>query len=262
MLRSATTFRSFIYSLLLHTAALALFIVSIEFTPETLFPRASETRIVNAVTVDEKQVQAELDRLQEIEKSKARKRQELERKLAEIEKKTAAAEKQRKVEEKRLADLAKKKEQEREEREEELEQQRKLEEDRKRKVQDEMKRAADEKQRKEAEEALKQRMAEEEAEQAAQNQAIINEYARKIKSAISQEFNTTGLPPGLSCLLRIRTIPGGDVVDVRIARSSGNALFDNRAEVATKKASPLPVPDDSRVFETMREINLEFAPEN
>jgi colicin import membrane protein len=56
-------------------------------------------------------------------------------------------------------------------------------------------------------------------------------------------------------------VPGGDVVLAQVVTSSGNSIFDRRAEIAVKKASPLPVPDDSRVFEMMRDINLTFQPQ-
>jgi colicin import membrane protein len=55
-------------------------------------------------------------------------------------------------------------------------------------------------------------------------------------------------------------IPGGDVADARVIKSSGNSVFDSRAEIALKRASPLPVPDNPRIFAKMREIRLTFAP--
>jgi colicin import membrane protein len=57
-------------------------------------------------------------------------------------------------------------------------------------------------------------------------------------------------------------LPGGEVADVRIVQSSGNEIFDRQAEAAVKKASPLPVPADPRLFEKVREINFIFAPED
>ena len=272
---SATTLKSVIYSLLLHVAALILLIVSIEFAPHDVFRQPQPVSIVNAVAVDEKQVQAELDRLQEIERKKAeeekRRQEDLQKKLTEIERKTAEAEKQRKAEEKRLAELAKQKEQEQKQREaeqkklaevkrqkEELEKQQKQEEERKRKEEQEKK-------HQEAEEALKRQLAEEQQRldeaRLRQEQGIVNEFVARIRYAIQQEFNTAGLPSGLSCILEIRMIPGGEVVEARIAKSSGNGIFDRRAEVAVNKAAPLPVPDDPRIFERMRQIRLTFAPD-
>jgi colicin import membrane protein len=55
-------------------------------------------------------------------------------------------------------------------------------------------------------------------------------------------------------------IEGGKVVEATIAKSSGNALFDQRAENAVYLASPLPVPEEIRVFEKMRSIRFTFEP--
>ncbi|MEX2353281.1 MAG: cell envelope integrity protein TolA, partial [Gammaproteobacteria bacterium] len=98
------------------------------------------------------------------------------------------------------------------------------------------------------------------AEQDRQDQTVIGQYVGRIQAAITREFNTAGLPGGMSCVLQIRMIPGGEVVQATIIKSSGSAVFDSRAEIAVKRASPLPVPDDQRVFGKMREIRLTFAP--
>jgi len=98
------------------------------------------------------------------------------------------------------------------------------------------------------------------SEQARRDMSFINQYGERIKRAIRKEFNPIGLPEGLSCVFIIRMIPGGQVVDEHIVKSSGNDIFDRRAETALSKASPLPVPDDPRLFEKMREIRLTFRP--
>jgi TonB family protein len=62
-------------------------------------------------------------------------------------------------------------------------------------------------------------------------------------------------------VLRIRQVPGGEVLNVRILRSSGDPGFDQSAESAVLKASPLPVPSDPRLFNAeFRELDLEFSP--
>ena len=93
---------------------------------------------------------------------------------------------------------------------------------------------------------------------------MINNIASNIKRSIESNFNKVGLPQGIACVLRVRLIPGGEVVDVTIAESSGNDIFDRRAVNATQKASPLPVPDDVATFERLdlREINMTFKPTN
>ena len=65
---------------------------------------------------------------------------------------------------------------------------------------------------------------------------------------------------GLSCVIRITLVPGGEVAGVQIVQSSGNAAFDRQAENAVRKAAPLPVPEDPRLFQQMRSLSIVFAP--
>ncbi|MFB3090163.1 MAG: cell envelope integrity protein TolA, partial [Gammaproteobacteria bacterium] len=106
--------------------------------------------------------------------------------------------------------------------------------------------------------------AEETAKQASKDQELINRISNNIKRSIESKFNKVGLPDDLECELRVRLVPGGDVIDVTIAKSSGHDIFDRRAVNATQKASPLPVPDDVETFERLdlREIKLYFKPTN
>jgi len=280
--------RLVLYSLLLHVLAFGLLFVSLDFAPAPIQPVGGVTEIIDAVAVDTEQVEQEITRLREAEQQRqdeqARQQQELESKRNEIERQTREAEQRRQQEEIRLAELKKQQQEEEQRRREEeqkladtkkkqeelqkqqaeLEAKKKQEEERRR--QEEIAKAEAEKKRQE-EEALKKKQAEEAArvaaaaaEQDKRDQSIISQYGARIQAAITREFNLTGLPSGLSCRLQIRMIPGGDVVDVRVVQSSGNALFDSRAEIAVKRASPLPAPEDPRVFARMREFTITFAP--
>ena len=55
-------------------------------------------------------------------------------------------------------------------------------------------------------------------------------------------------------------IEGGEVIESNIVESSGDATFDQRAEKAVRRASPLPVPTESRLFNKMRSIRITFEP--
>jgi colicin import membrane protein len=259
------TLRAFALSLLLHAVALGLLVVSFDFRRQELVIQPQD--VMQAVSVDSRQVEREIQRLRDIEQEKQqaeRKReQELEAKVRELERKAKAAERQRSEEERRLAEIAEKKERER--REAEAEQKRVAELKRQKEELEAKKKAEEEARRKkEAEEAAKKKAEEErrakEAAQAKADATLINQYAARIRNAIAQQFNTVGLPPGLSCVLFIRMVPGGEVVEARIEKSSGNDVFDRRAEAAVFQASPLPAPEDQRVFEKMRQIRLTFAP--
>ncbi|MGH8474028.1 MAG: cell envelope integrity protein TolA, partial [Gammaproteobacteria bacterium] len=96
-------------------------------------------------------------------------------------------------------------------------------------------------------------------EQAARDRNEIDRFTRLIQSQIESAF--TNPQSGLSCTLLVKMVPGGVVVDAKVIRSSGNVVFDRQAEIAVRKASPLPVPDDPRLFQQMREIEFIFDPQ-
>jgi colicin import membrane protein len=275
--------RSIWYALALHIIAAALLVFSFSFT-EPIKPSHMDISIVNAVTVDKAQVDKELQRLKqeekqrveelqkqtEAEKKKAedlkKQRQEEEKKLLEAQKKKVQEQKLREEEQKKLALLAKEKE--------ELEKQKKLEEEKKAQIEAERKlqeKLAEEKRQKEEEEKKRlaaeaelQKQLDAEAAEAQRQQDLTlqQQIARDIYNKVSRNFNQTGLPEGLACTLRVRLLPGGDVVDVAVTKSSGNDIFDRRALTAVQKASPLPIPDDNAIFErlNLRDVTFTFKP--
>jgi len=270
---------------LIHVAAFGLLVVSLDMGARTLHKPTAE--IVNAVAIDNREVEKELQKLREIDEQKQKKQQQAEEKLKAAEKKLADAEKKRRAEEKQLADARKKKEQEKRQREEEqkkltqlkqqqeeLERQQKIEEDKKRKAEeerqrklaDEKKRQEDEQKRKAQEEALKKQLAEEqqarEAEQARKDQQLLRNIYTELYQRVKNNFNISGLPPGLKCEISVRVIPGGEILNVSINRSSGNDIFDNRALLAVQKASPLPLPADASTLDrlNLRHFIFEFNP--
>ena len=249
--------------------------------------------IVKAVAVDKEQVDKELNRLKEQDNKKIEK--ELKRQK-ELEKKAADARSKRLAEEKKLADITKKKElQEKKRKEEEvrikklekekkeLENKKKIEQEQHKKAEAERKKLETEKkkqleeqkkkdaERKKKEEEEKKRLEREKAmqeqldaelaaEQEQRDQSMLTKYISLIQNDIQNNFNRLGLPEGLSCVILIRMLEGGKVVEASIVKSSGNDLFDRRAETAVYSASPLPVPDEIRLFEKMRNIRFTFEP--
>jgi colicin import membrane protein len=195
---------------------------------------------------EQKKIKEEKLRLKKLKKEKKEleKKQKLEKekkKKAEEEKKKLAAEKKNQEEE------LKKKEAE------------------KKKLAEEKKKADEEKKRKEQKQALQDELdaelaAEQAAEQERQDAKEIDRYTRAIARSIESKFNQLGLEEGLSCVILIRMIEGGKVVEASIVKSSGNELFDKRAETAVYSASPLPAPDEARLFEQMRNIRFTFEP--
>ncbi len=181
--------------------------------------------------------------------------------MAKQQKKKQVAEQKRIAEEKRLKKLAQEKI-ERDKKEAEAK--------RKQQHEAELQKAldAEEKQAQQEEDAQKKRdaakkKADEKAKKAQQDQddqKQISSYEKAIKGSIQSVFNISGLSKDLSCEIYIRILKGGKVAEVAITRSSGNKLFDQRAENAVYAASPLPVPDEARLLQKMSTIEFTFKP--
>ncbi|MEO8018640.1 MAG: cell envelope integrity protein TolA, partial [Pseudomonadota bacterium] len=65
--------------------------------------------------------------------------------------------------------------------------------------------------------------------------------------------------PGISCIVSVTQVPGGEVTAVRVNSCSINdAALRESVEAAVLRASPLPAPPDPALFE--RNLELTFAP--
>lgn len=112
--------------------------------------------------------------------------------------------------------------------------------------------------------AAARQQASREAQARAEREAkVVNEYAALIRAEVERRWNRPpGARDGMEAELRITLIPGGDVVDVRLTRSSGDAAFDRSAENAVRMAGRLPVPADPGLFNTyFRQFKFLFRPE-
>ncbi|HEB58408.1 MAG TPA: cell envelope integrity protein TolA [Gammaproteobacteria bacterium] len=265
-------------AVVVHLVFIAILVVSFDWSEPAEAPSA-QVEVVQAVAVDEAQVERELRRIKEAERQRIRRAKELEaqrrkeeRRLARIKKEQAEAqrrqaelERQRKAkakaERERLARLKKEKEA--------LEDQRRAEEERlreaeaQRRAEEERARLAEQQRR---EEELRRKLEEEaqarEAEARARAQAT---EIRRFRDRIYAEVYQAWIPPksapvGMYATVQVRLIPSGEVVRVTISRSSGNNIFDDSVTRAVKKASPLSVPPaDSGLFDQFRELTLKLT---
>jgi colicin import membrane protein len=100
-----------------------------------------------------------------------------------------------------------------------------------------------------------------EAEKADSLATAVNEYAGLIKHRVEQVWRIPqGTPSQLGCLVKIELMPSGEVQNIKVVESSGNAIFDNSAITAVKKASPLPLPADPKAAAKFRNFNFRFSP--
>jgi colicin import membrane protein len=156
-------------------------------------------------------------------------------------------EKERKAKEQELAEKKKRAEQKR------LEEQAQLE---KLKAQQEKERA--EQLAREQDEALRKIAQSKAAEQA----RLVDEYKRRIADKIRSRITE---PPGLKGNPEVEfdvvVLPGGDVLDVKIRKASGQAAWDAAVERGIRSAQPLPLPPpESGLMREFRELNLKFRP--
>jgi colicin import membrane protein len=267
------TSRSLFFSILLHIIFGGILIFSFKFSAKPTPVHKPVTNIIKAISVDKKQVELELKRLNNIEEAKKAEEKKRQKKL---EKKADDAKKKRIAEEKKLKQLKKKKDKEKnlkklkkEKKKKEAERKRKEEEklkakeaERKRKEEEKLKAKEAERKRKEEEKKLKEKALQEEleTEQLEYDQSEILKFTSLIINAIENKFNETNLKEGLSCKILIRMSEDGTVLESNIVESSGNELFDQRADKAVHSASPLPVPSESKLFNKMRSIRITFDP--
>ena len=117
-----------------------------------------------------------------------------------------------------------------------------------------------------AAQALAEQMAAEQAaaEQAARMAQMELDVSSQIRAKVESFWR---YPPAVRAdqevVIGLQLVPTGEVVQVNIIRSSGNTALDRSVEQAIFQASPLPVPEDIRVFErSFRSFNMTFRPEN
>jgi len=179
-----------------------------------------------------------------------RRQEEAAKAKAEAEKRQAELEKQRAEEAKRKAEAEQRR----------LEAQRRKQEEAKRQAEAEAKRRAEEQARIQSELAAeRQRIA---AERAIKVQSEVARYTVLIRQKVSRNWiKPANYQPGMACDVKVRLIPGGEVLSAQVVKSSGNPIFDRSVETAVMQASPLPISGDVSMFENFRDITFRFAPE-
>lgn len=91
----------------------------------------------------------------------------------------------------------------------------------------------------------------------------IAKYKALITREIQQNWSRPpGTRPELKVELEIRLGPGGELLTARVVQTSGNEAFDRSALQAVNRISTFPVPEEPRLFEHFRTLNLVFKPED
>lgn len=99
------------------------------------------------------------------------------------------------------------------------------------------------------------------AEQAASANAVGQAaYAAKIRGKIKGNINTNGLSiqGNPEAIFDVTQLPSGEVLSVKLRKSSGIKALDDAIERAILKSSPLPKPDQADLFD--RAIKIPYKP--
>ncbi|MHC8865535.1 cell envelope integrity protein TolA [Arenicellales bacterium IMCC57338] len=292
--KGANPLRAFVYAIIIHVAFGAMLGVSLWIQPRTIMP--VEGKPVQAKAIDlaaiqrEKKKKAEVEKKKKLEAEKKKKLEAEKKKKAEAEKKKkleaekkkkAEVEKKKKLEaeKKKKAEAEKKKKLEAEKKKKaEAEKKKKLEAEKKKKAEAEKKKKLEAEKKKKAEAEKKKKLEAEKKKKEAERKKQEAEQAQRERDeqeavsafgavawAIQEEVRTNWNPPagdfeGFSVLFTIRVDREGNVTSVTMVRGSGNARFDESAENAIYKASPLPIPGEPRFYEYLKEFDFKFSP--
>jgi len=255
-----------ILSVIFHLALVAFFVFGINFGEEEIHSKPP-VNVVKATVVDSSKKQAEVKKLKELDeqrKKKEKKRLAEKKKVDDLKKKEIdkkvldkkKLEKQKVAEAAKLAKLKAKKALAKKKKAEALKKKKQAE------VRKRKERLAKETAAKEQlarEQSLRELAAEEESQMRAQ--AAVASFTDLIRQKVERNWiQPPGDISGLSCVVRVRLIPGGDVIDAQVIKSSGNAFFDRSVELATRKAAPLPLPSDPSMFNYFRTLEFYFRP--
>ena len=95
------------------------------------------------------------------------------------------------------------------------------------------------------------------ARQAAAQAGLVKEYGDKIEAKIKSRIVTPpDLPGNPVAEFSVILLPDGDILEVKLKKSSGFAAFDSAVERAIRLSKPLPLPPDPALFREFREFPL------
>jgi colicin import membrane protein len=97
---------------------------------------------------------------------------------------------------------------------------------------------------------------------AAANKKAVDEWVARIRSRVKSRMGL--LPPNLTgnpeAIFDVVLLPSGDLLSVRMRKSSGHGGYDDVVERAIRNSTPFPKPDNPGVFQ--RELELKFRPKD
>ena len=285
-------FVGFLWSILLHVILIGSIFFQLDLfdsKPSIDVGSKVPAEPIQAVAVDEQLVQDEIRKLEvselrkkNDEEKRLKRLEEAEKKLKQVEKQKQQLELQKKQEQQKAAialnkrkseeQAAQKAKAERAVVEQRLAEARKKAEEAAQREKEELARkekaqklAAQKAKQLAREKALREQLAaEEQALQRRRDESELEKYNRLIKDKVTRNWSRPlGWDAGTVCSVMVSLIPGGQVIGVEFKKKCSNEVFDRSMETAVFKASPLPVPSDSRLFNlNYRKFTFEFKVED
>jgi colicin import membrane protein len=95
---------------------------------------------------------------------------------------------------------------------------------------------------------------------AARDKALLS-WTDKIRAKIRGNIVLPrDIPGNPEAIFDVTILPTGELLNVRMRKSSGHSAYDDAVERAIRKSEPLPLPDDRAVFR--RDLELKFRPQD
>jgi colicin import membrane protein len=94
------------------------------------------------------------------------------------------------------------------------------------------------------------------------SQSEINQFMRAIAAKVTKNWRQpldTKIT-GLACVVLIKTVANGTIIDVKVIQSSGDVAFDKSTEIAVRKSSPLPIPQSELARAQFKLFEFSFHP--
>lgn len=90
----------------------------------------------------------------------------------------------------------------------------------------------------------------------------IDKYKALVMQALDSNWiKPIGINDGDYCKVMIKVAPGGVVLNLDVVSSNGNEALERSAKASVMKSSPLPVPEDKKLFDEFRAIKVTFKEE-
>ncbi len=265
--------KSFVVALVLHIVFFTLLLSSISFThhkPPLVDLQVSNTKpeIVKATMVDKSAVDAAIKRQADAD-DKRKKQQKAaaeqlalqQRKAEELKKEAEQAKQSLALAQEKKSKLETDAKKVAEDKAKLLQEQQKIKQQITAAKKEEEKRELARKQQAEAQ-AQQEAARKAQLEQQKRQQFVNNEvdrYRAEFQSVIEENRILSGVFNGnIICTLRIKLLPDGSIASVSIVETSGNPAYDEMSAAAVYKSAPFPMPQDTELYNKLRDIVLSF----